>query len=297
MSHEHRLDQGARPRRSRRNRRGARRGAVAVGRYSVLLLLTLVMGLPFFWMLSSAFKAPSEIFTYPPVWWPSELQWGNFVAAWRAAPFGTYALNSVLVASLQVVVEVSFGTMAAYAFSRLRVPGREIIFALVLTALMVPSEITLIPNYVTLANLGLTNTYAGLVLPSAVSAFGIFLLRQHMLRLPNELFEAAVLDGAGHGQMLWHIAIPLSKPVMATLGLLAFVSSWNAYLWPLIITDSDARRTLPVGLKLLRDVQQGDPWHLLMAASVVVVIPVILLFLFTQRFFVRGITAGAVKGG
>lgn len=278
-------------------RRGRRVGLAVVGRYTVLLLLAVVMGLPFFWMLSSAFKAPSEIFTYPPVWWPSRMQWGNFVAAWQAAPFGTYALNSVWVASLQAVAEVSFGTMAAYAFARLRVSGRELVFALVLTALMVPSEITLIPNYVTLANLGLTNTYAGLVLPSAVSAFGIFLLRQHMLRLPNELFEAARLDGAGHGQMLWHVAIPLSMPVMVTLGLLAFVSSWNAYLWPLIITDSDARRTLPVGLKLLRDVQQGDPWHLLMAASTVVVIPVILLFLFTQRYFVRGITAGAVKGG
>lgn len=262
-----------------------------------LLVLLVVMGFPFFWLLSSAFKTPAEIFTYPIRWLPSQLRWDNFVDAWHAAPFSTYAVNSVLVATLQALTEVTFGTMAAYAFSRIEIPGRNILFALVLTALMVPSEITLIPNYVTLAQLGQVNTYAGLILPSAVSAFGIFLLRQHMLGLPKELFEAARLDGAGHGRMLWHIAAPLSKPIMLTLALLTFVSSWNSYLWPLIITDSDARRTLPVGLKLLRDVQQGDPWNLLMAASVVVILPVILLFLFTQRQFIRGITAGAVKGG
>lgn len=278
-------------RKLRRNRVGT------VGRYLALAVMVVVMGFPFYWMLSSAFKSPAEIFTYPIVWWPSQLRWDNFVAAWQAAPFGIYAVNSVLVASAQALIEVACGTMAAYAFSRINVPGRDLLFGVVLMALMVPGEITLIPNYVTLSKLGQVNTYAGLILPSAVSAFGIFLLRQHMMGLPKELFEAARLDGAGHGRMLWNITIPLSLPMMFTLGLLTFVTSWNSYLWPLIITDSDARRTLPVGLKLLRDVQQGDPWNLLMAASVVVVVPVILLFLFTQRHFIRGITAGAVKGG
>jgi len=278
-------------------KRRRRRTPLVLLRAVAIVAVTLVMGFPFFWLLSSALKGPEQVFATPIVWWPNPMRWSNFVDAWNAAPFGTYALNSLWVATLQVVAEVGLGTLAAYAFARLRVPGRDVIFALVLTALMVPSEITLVPNYVTLARMGLVDTYAGLVLPSAVSAFGIFMLRQHMLRLPAELFEAARIDGAGHAQLLRYVAIPLSLPVMATLALLSFVSSWNAYLWPLIITNSDVRRTLPVGLKLLRDAEQGDPWNLLMAASVIVVLPVVVLFLFTQRSFVRGITAGAMKGG
>jgi ABC-type glycerol-3-phosphate transport system permease component len=277
--------------------RRRRRTNLVLLRAVAIVAVTVVMGFPFFWMLSSALKAPAQVFTSPIVWWPNPVRWSNFVDAWNAAPFATYAVNSLWVATLQVIAEVGLGTLAAYAFARLRVPGRDVVFALVLTALMVPSEITLVPNYVTLARMGLVDTYAGLVLPSAVSAFGIFMLRQHMLRLPAELFEAARIDGAGHAQLLRYVAIPLSLPVMATLALLSFVSSWNAYLWPLIITNSDVRRTLPVGLKLLRDAEQGDPWNLLMAASVIVVLPVVVLFLFTQRSFVRGITAGAMKGG
>ncbi|MDX2006940.1 MAG: carbohydrate ABC transporter permease [Meiothermus sp.] len=265
--------------------------------YLVLGVAAVFAGIPFFWMVTSALKPPDEILVYPPRWIPSEIRWQNFVEAWNAAPFGVYYLNSLAISSLQTALEILIGVAGAYAFARIKVPGRELIFALVLGTLMIPNDVTLIPNYITLANLGWINTYMGIILPSVASAFSIFLLRQHMLSLPEELFEAAKLDGAHHGQMLRHIAVPLSMPVIVTLALLNFVSSWNAYLWPLIVTNSDAMRTLPIGLKLMRDAEQGDPWHLLMAASTFVVIPIILLFLFCQRFFVQGITAGAVKGG
>ncbi len=265
--------------------------------YLVLGLAALFSALPFFWMVSSALKPPEEILVYPPRWWPSEIRWQNFVEAWQAAPFGRYYLNSIVVSTLQTMLELVVGVTGAYALARIRIPGRDLIFALILATLMIPNDVTLIPNYVTLANLGLINTYAGIILPSLASAFSIFLLRQHLLSLPEELFDAARMDGAHHGQMLRHIALPLSLPIVITLTLLNLVSSWNAYLWPLIVTNTDSMRTLPIGLKLMRDAEQGDPWHLLMAASTFVVVPILILFLFFQRYFVRGITAGAVKGG
>lgn len=265
--------------------------------YLVLGVAALFSALPFFWMVSSALKPPEEILVYPPRWWPSEIRWQNFADAWQAAPFGRYYLNSIVVSTLQTVLELVVGVTGAYALARIRIPGRDLIFALILATLMIPNDVTLIPNYVTLANLGLINTYAGIILPSLASAFSIFLLRQHLLSLPEELFDAARMDGAHHGQMLRHIALPLSLPIVITLTLLNLVSSWNAYLWPLIVTNTDSMRTLPIGLKLMRDAEQGDPWHLLMAASTFVVVPILILFLFFQRYFVRGITAGAVKGG
>jgi len=265
--------------------------------YLVLGLAALFSALPFFWMVSSALKPPEEILVYPPRWLPSEIRWQNFVEAWQAAPFARYYLNSIVVTTLQTVLELVVGVTGAYALARIRIPGRDLIFALILAPLMIPNAVTLIPNYVTLANLVLINTYAGIILPSLASAFSIFLLRQHLLSLPEELFDAARMDGAHHGQMLRHIALPLSLPIVITLTLLNLVSSWNAYLWPLIVTHTDSMRTLPIGLKLMRDAEQGDPWHLLMAASTFVVVPILILFLFFQRYFVRGITAGAVKGG
>ena len=280
---------------NRINKRPIRWGS-ALFTYGVLGVAAIFAGIPFFWMVTSAFKPPDEILVYPPKWIPIEIRWQNFVDAWNEAPFGRYYINSVLVGIIQTSLEIIVGVTGAYAFARLKVPGRELIFALVLGTLMIPNDVTLIPNYVTLASLGWINTFMGIILPSLAGAFSIFLLRQHMMSLPEELFDAAKMDGAHHGHMLRYIAIPLSVPIIVTLALLNFVSAWNAYLWPLIVTNTDNMRTLPIGLKLMRDGEQGDPWHLLMAASTFIVVPVILLFLFFQRFFVKGITAGAVKG-
>jgi sn-glycerol 3-phosphate transport system permease protein len=265
--------------------------------YSVLVLVAIVMGAPFYWMITTALKPVHEIAAYPPVWIPSEWRWQNFVDAWNAAPFGRFYFNTVFVATTQTALEVVIGLMSAYAFARVKFPGRDILFLFVLATLMIPNDVTLIPNYITLASLGWINTYMALILPSASNAFGTFLLRQHILTIPEELFEAARLDGANHYVMLRHIALPLSIPIIMALVLLSFVQTWNSFLWPLIVTNTADMRTLPIGLMYFRNQEMGDPWHLLMAASTFIVAPVILLFLVTQRFFLRGITAGAVKGG
>lgn len=265
--------------------------------YTTLIMVTIIMGAPFFWMITTAFKSIGEISTYPPVWLPSEWRWQNFIDAWNAAPFGRFYFNTVFVATLQTMLEVTIGLMSAYAFARVQFPGKNILFIFVLATLMIPNDVTLIPNYITLASLGWINTYMALIFPSASNAFGTFLLRQHILTLPEELFEAARLDGANHYIMLRHIVLPLSIPIIMCLILLSFVQTWNAFLWPLIVTNTANMRTLPIGLMYFRNQEMGDPWHLLMAASTFIVAPVILLFLVTQRYFLRGITAGAVKGG
>lgn len=268
-----------------------------LGLYGVLIAMVVVMGAPFFWMISTALKPVGEILVYPPRWIPSRFAWENFVTAWNAAPFERFYINSTFVAVAQTLLEVAIGLMSAYAFARIRFPGRDLLFLLVLATLMIPGDVTLIPNYVTLSNLGWLNTYWALIIPSASNAFGTFLLRQHILRLPEELFDAAKMDGAHHGHMLWHVVLPLSRPVIAILVLLSFVGTWNSYLWPLIVTNTADMRTLPIGLSYLRAEEGGQPWHLLMAASLFVVAPVLLLFLLTQKQFIRGITQGAVKGG
>jgi sn-glycerol 3-phosphate transport system permease protein len=265
--------------------------------YALLLLVGIIMGTPFLWMLSTSIKPVQEILTFPPVWFPSELRWENYIEAWNAAPFARFYINSIFVATVQTALELCVGLMSAYAFARLRFPGRNVLFAAVLATLMIPNDVSLIPNYVTLAAFGWINTYWALILPSASNAFGTFLLRQHILGLPEELFDAAKIDGATHLHMLRYVVLPLSIPIIVTLILLSFVSTWNAYLWPLIVTNTADMRTLPIGLVYMRNEAGGNPWHLLMAASTFIVAPIILLFLFTQKHFLRGITTGAVKGG
>jgi ABC-type glycerol-3-phosphate transport system permease component len=262
----------------------------------LLVVVCIAIGMPFIWMISTAFKSPQEVSIFPPIWIPENLRWDNFVVAWESAPFGRFYINSLIVTGWGVVMEVTIAALTAYAFARIEFPGRNLLFMVMLAAMMIPGQMALIPNYVTLYHLGWINEYAGIVIPHISSVFGAFLLRQAFLSMSSELFDAATIDGAGHVRSLLNIALPLARPVVATLGLYLFIAKWNDYLWPLIITNTQDMRTLPVGLVMVRSAEYNiGPEHL-MAATLFVLVPVLLVFFLAQRQLIDGIAAGALKG-
>jgi sn-glycerol 3-phosphate transport system permease protein len=264
--------------------------------YAAMALAIILVGIPMYWMLLAAFKTNQEIFTAPPTWIPLIPTLDNFPAAWRQAPFANFYVNSFVYTIVSGSVKMLQAIFSAYAFAFLRFPRKNLVFLLLLMALMIPDEFTVLPNFLTLANFGWTNTYQGLLLPGFVSAFGTFLLRQHFLGLPREVLDAARVDGANHLRTLWNVVLPMSRPVLATLLLLTAVQRWNDYLWPLIITNSTEMRTLSVGIALLFQKETGTLWGVVMAGTLYVVLPVLILFLLVQRHIVEGIAAGAVKG-
>jgi len=261
----------------------------------LLAIVAIAIGMPFIWMISTAFKSPQEVAIFPPIWIPETPRWDNFVTAWEAAPFGRFYINSLIVTIWGVSMEVAIAALTAYAFARIEFPGRNLLFMVVLAAMMIPGQMALVPNYVTLKHLGWINKYAGIVVPHVSSVFGAFLLRQAFLSMSSELFDAATIDGAGHLRSLLNIALPLARPVVATLTLYLFIAKWNDYLWPLIITNTQDMRTLPVGLVMVRDAEYIiGPEHL-MAATLFVLVPVLIVFFLAQRQLIEGIAAGALK--
>lgn len=263
----------------------------------ILLVATCVaIGLPFFWMITTSIKGPTEVQIFPPVWWPETPRFQNFVDAWEAAPFGRFYVNSIITACSGVVLQMIIAALAAYAFARIHFRFREPLFMLMLAAMMIPSQVALIPNFVTLKHLGWINTYAGIVIPHVSSVFGAFLLRQAFLSMPADLFDAAHIDGLGHLRCMLRIALPLARPVVATLTLYFFITKWNEYLWPLIVTNTQNMRTLPVGLSMVKEAEYNiGPEHL-MAASLFVLLPVLIVFFAAQKQLIEGIAEGALKG-
>lgn len=264
--------------------------------YATMALAVVLVGLPIYWMLLAAFKTNQEIFLSPPTWIPLAPTLSNFPDAWKQAPFGQFYINTLIYTLVSGSAKILQAVFSAYAFAFLRFPRKNLVFLLLLVALMIPDEFTVLPNFLTLALIGWSNTYQGLLLPGFVSAFGTFLLRQHFLSLPREVLEAARMDGAGHLRTMWSVVLPMSRPVLATLVLLTVVQRWNDFLWPLIITNSVNMRTLSVGIALLFQKETGTVWGLVMAGTLYVVLPVLILFLIVQRHIVEGIAAGAVKG-
>ncbi|MGC8820986.1 MAG: ABC transporter permease subunit [Fervidobacterium sp.] len=218
----------------------------------------------------------------------------NYVLAWKAAPFGRYYLNTIFIATVTTVLEIIISAMAAYAFSWMNFPGKDILFSIFLATMMVPGEVLLVPNFITVTKLGWIDTYYALIVPWVVSVFSIFLMRQHFLSLPGELFDAAKIDGCSHWRFLWQIVVPLSKPVVITTALLKFVGSWNSFLWVLIVTNSPKYRTLTVGLQTFSS-EVGTLYNMLMAAATFSILPVVIIFLFTQKYFVKGIARTGLK--
>lgn len=260
------------------------------------MLSVVIIGLPIYWMLIASFKISREIYTAPPSWVPLAPTLENYPNAWNSAPFARYYINSIIVTLATTVSKMTLAVLTAYALVFLRFPGKNTVFLIILAALMVPAQITIVPNFLTMGELGFVNTYWGLILPGAATAFGTFLMRQYFMTLPHEIFEAAEIDGAGHMRRLWEIAVPLAMPALVTTGLFAVVSEWNDFLWPLIITSTDDMRTLPIGVFRLLDQEGFANWGVVMAGTMYVVLPVILLFIWAQRYIVEGIASGAVKG-
>lgn len=263
--------------------------------YLVLIAGAIVMLLPFLWMVSTAFKDPGDAFVYPPTWIPRPITLESFRQVWTTVPFGRYLVNSAVVAVGVTAAEVLTSALAAYAFARLRFPGRDQIFLLYLATLMIPGQVTIIPNFVIMRYLGWINTYQGLIVPGAFTALGTFLLRQYFLSIPRELEEAARIDGAGYFQVWWRIIMPLASPALATLAVFSFMGSWNGFLWPFIMTSTPEMRTLTVALRAFQT-EYGTEWALLMAGSLLALLPMVVIFLLAQRYFVRGIATSGLGG-
>nr|WP_052206918.1 carbohydrate ABC transporter permease [Sinomonas humi] len=266
------------------------------GGYVPLVLATLMVFLPLAWMVLSSLKTPSEIVTTELKILPEQFYADNYVQATTTVPFGQFFLNSAIVTFVGSGVKVLLAILTAYALVFVRFPFKKAIFVLVLVALMVPPQVSILPNFILVAGMGGKNTLWGIILPGLGTAFGTFLLRQHFLTLPGSLLEAAELDGAGHWRRLWQIVAPVSLPSIATVALVTIVNEWNDYIWPLIITDRPDTMTLPVGLTLLQNSEgnTGSGWGILMAGAVLVIIPVLVVFAMLQRYIVAGLTQGSV---
>ena len=263
--------------------------------HAILIAGSVVMLLPFAWMLSTSLKEPREIFTYPPVWIPSPIAWENYPATVSAMPFGRFYLNSFVVAASVTILQILTSSLAAFAFARLRFRGRNALFLVYLATLMIPFQVTMIPNFILVRFLGWYDSYQALILPTAFSALSTFLLRQYFLGIPMDLDEAARMDGASSWRIWWQIIMPLSGPAIAALAIFTFLASWNDFLWPLVITTSLEMRTLPVGISAFQG-QYNVQWHLLMAGSVIAMLPVLVIYVIGQKWVVRGITLTGMGG-
>lgn len=263
--------------------------------YSVLSVLGLITIIPFVWMMATALKPAAEVITFPPTFIGSRFAFENFHDAWNFVPFGRYFFNTIFVAGSITLLELLTASLAAYAFARLRFPGRDVLFLLYLGTLMVPIQVTIIPQYILLNFFGWIDTYQALILPNAFTAFGTFLLRQFFLTIPFELEESGRIDGCSRFGLYWRIILPLSKPALATLAVFSFVNQWNNFLWPLIVSNSDSTKLLSVGLRAFQG-QYGTEWHLMMAAAAITIIPTLLVFSFLQRYLAEGITISGMGG-
>jgi sn-glycerol 3-phosphate transport system permease protein len=264
--------------------------------YALLIALAFVMLFPLLYAISGSLMTAREISTYPPAFLPSQPRLNNFVDVLRALPIPRQYLNSLIVAGCVMAGQLATSILSAYAFAFLRMPMRNLIFGIFLATLMVPWEAIIIPNYLTMAQYHLINTYPALILPFLAVGFGTFLLRQFFLSFPKDLYEAALLDGSGHLRFLWSILLPLSRPALAALAIWSFLSAWNQFLWPLLVINRDEMQTLQIGISRLQDVEAGTAPNFILAGTVLALVPTLLLIYFGQRHIVRGLTAGALRG-
>lgn len=261
----------------------------------LLLVAALILTIPFLWMLSGAFKDTLEVVRMPPQFLPSKYNFDNFIEIRRYFPIERFLLNSIIVSVVTTFMQVLICAMSAYVFAKIKFKGSDIVFMLYLITMMIPFQVIMTPLYVIFQRLDLVDTYLGLVIPGVFSAYGTFLLRQHMMTIPNALLEAAHIDGSTYGGVFLRIILPLSKPALATLTIFSFMGAWNNFLWPLIIINSNNLMTMPLGLTMLTG-RWSTVWNVLMAGNVVSFIPIFIVFLFAQKHFIRGITMSGIKG-
>ena len=269
------------------------------GAYAFLIAGSVAMVAPFLWMVTTSLKRPGSLFSYDRVWWqdwiPTQFVWQNYVHAWHAVPFARFYINSLFVSLCVTAGQVTTSAMAAYAFARLNFPGRDKIFFGYLATMMIPGAVTMIPVFILLRTLGWVDTYKAVILPGIFTAYGTFLLRQFFLTMPKELEDAAKIDGCSYFGIFWRIILPLSKPALATLTTFTFMGSWLNFMWPLVVLNTHEKFTLPVGLSYFQSLHTTD-WTLLMAGSVMMILPILIVFILTQRYFVEGIKLTGIKG-
>ncbi len=263
--------------------------------YMILALTSFCMVFPFLWMILSSFKTPTEIIQFPPKFFPSSISLTNYLKAFSMAPFGRYFFNSILVMICSVVFTTGTSILGAFAFSRLRFPGRELIFSLLLTMMMIPFEMLIITNYTTVVKLKLFNTLPALFLPFVSNIFYVYVLKNFFDTVSDSIYYSARIDGASNWFYLWKILVPLAKPSLFTIILLNALSSWNSFVWPMYVTSDFHSRTLPYGLQVFTT-EGGSFPELLMAASTVIILPMIVLFVFTRKYIVNGVSRGGLKG-
>jgi multiple sugar transport system permease protein len=271
-----------------------RKLAADLGTHLILLGGAVFFLFPFVWMLSGSLKDGLEVVRMPPNLIPETLRFENFTEIQKYFPIYRFLFNSIFVAIITTGLQLMVCAMSAFVFAKLQFKGREALFFLYLITLMIPMQVTLTPLFIIFKHLNLYDTYAGLILPGIFSAYGTFLLRQQMITIPNALLEAGYIDGASYYRVFTTVILPLSKPALATLMIFSFMSSWNNFLWPLIITQTSELMTLPVGLSKLQG-RWATEWNILMAGNVISFIPIFIVFLFAQRYFIRGMTMSGIK--
>lgn len=270
----------------------------AVGRvltYAVLLAVTFVLLFPLLYAISGSLMSAQELSQYPPALLPSSPRLSSFRDVLQAIPLGRQYLNSAIVAIAVTIGQLATATLSAYAFAFLRFPLRNLAFGVFLSTMMIPWEAVIIPNYLFMSQNGLLNTYPALILPFLAAGFGTFLLRQFFLSFPRDLYEAALVDGCRHLRFLWTILVPLSRPALASLGIYAFLQTWNQYFWPLLVTKTSTMQTLQIGISSLRDTESATAPNFILAGVVLALIPTLLLIYLGQRHIVRGLTSGALR--
>jgi len=278
----------------------SKRGQEMIGRVAATTIVTLcsvVVLLPVVWMISTSLKTPKEVMQFPPTWIPKPIMWGNYPEALTFLPFHLFFRNTAFITAMVLVGDLLVNSLVAYAFARLRAPGREALFILILSTMMVPSQVLMVPQYVLFHRLGWIDTYKPLIVPAYFgSAFLIFLLRQFYRSIPIEMDDAARIDGCGFLGVWWRILMPLSLPALASAAIFSFTYNWNDFMAPLVYLNAPEKMTLAVSLAYFRHRYGATPWHLLMAATLVAVLPCVVLFFFAQRYFIQGIVVSGVKG-
>ncbi len=272
----------------------AQSGRRTTARVVVAALAAALLLFPLYWMVRTALAAPAELADLPVPLWPQDAVWENFVEPWRQYPFGRWLGNSVLVAVVSVALTVALNLAAGYAFATLRFPGRDVLFLLVVSTLMVPIQVIMVPQFQVVVDAGLVDSPWGVVLPRLAEAFGLFLARQFFLGIPDELLDAAKVDGAGHLRTFWSVVLPLSGPLVAVLVIFTFMWRWNEFVWPLVVLTDAQSYTLPVGLQFLVQ-QYGTDYGPLLAMSLLSVLPMLLVFAVAQRWFVEGVARSGLR--
>lgn len=262
--------------------------------FFLLMFGSLIMMFPFIWMILSAFKTPADVYTYPPKWLPSSFEFTNFERVFQLIPFWLYYFNSILTSVIQTALQIGLSITAAYAIAKLNYPGKKFVTSLLQTTMFIPAIVTMIPLFFLMNSLGLVDTYAGIIIPQIFNAFTTMLIVSFFVGIPEDLIDAAKLDGCGYFKILRHVMIPNSKSAIATATLFAFLGHWRSYTWPLIITNSTRLRTLPIGLKFLVQ-ESSSEYQVMMAAALMAIVPVLILYLVYEKQLVKSITLTGIK--